>query len=680
MVEDTIILPNQEIAQTDRKKKNPMHHLSKLFTPSKKHSSKEELIQPQLSKKKKGLRTWHKVVVAIVLVLVLVGSAVGAVGYYTLGIVKNLQAQANELKVAIGGVKDQLKSQNLPGAKAAFSDVQTKLDRMKVEYQRLSFLSSLPIANNYYQDGLHGFKAAEAGVRAGVKTIDAIVPYADVLGFAGEGTFTGGSAENRIKLLLDTLGKVSPILDDIKGELTAAETELKAINPDRYPDKIQGIEVRGSLVMGQQVIQDVVDGIDEFRPAIEVLPQIAGADGKRKKYLVIFQNDNELRPTGGFMTGYAALFVEDGKVTPEKSDDIYELDKKFNSKTPIPAILGRYLTTEKKFNLRDMNISPDFKLSMDTFYSNYKEIKSEPQNIDGIIAVDSEFLSSLVKVLGPIDVAGYGTFSAETDKRCDCPQIIYSLSEIVDRPTPYIRQDRKGILAPMMQAILHKAYSSPKEVWPQLFTLAKEDIEQKHVQMYFFDEEYQKAAEAVNVAGRMNPVKDSHDYMAVVDSNLGGAKSNLFVTQEVEVKVSPVQNGMITKTVTLKYKNPFPGSNCNLEAGQLCLNAQLKDWVRLYMPLGSKIVETNGFDDGTQSEAVEEDLPDYQVVQGVFRLSPQSNSSVQITYTVPYTDEKVYRAQLRKQGGTGNVKYLFDINGNQEEVILDKDKTVEIPF
>jgi hypothetical protein len=680
MVEDTIILPNQEVTSNDRDKNAKDNKLFSWFKRNKKDKTDELIFSKDHRTSKKGFKTWQKVMLVVAFILVILGSAAGATAYYAYGVAMTLKDQSEDLRVSINGVKDQLKAQNLPGAKAAFAEVQSDVDEMKVTFEKLSFLKSVPIARAYYNDGIHGFNAAEAGIRAGVKTIDAIVPYADVLGFAGEGTFSGGSAENRIKLLLETLNKVSPVLDDIKAELTTAETELEQINPNRYPEKIQNFEIKNNLIAGQVAIKEVVAGIDEFRPALEVLPQIAGANGERQKYLVIFQNDNELRATGGFMTGYAVLYVEDGKVTQEKSDDIYELDKKFNSKTPIPKILGRYLTTETRFNLRDMNISPDFKNSMDTFYENYKLIKSEPQDIDGIIAVDAEFLSSLVKVLGPVDVPGYGTFSADIDKRCDCPQIIYSLSEIVDKPTPYIRTDRKGILAPMMQAILQKAYSAPKEVWPQLFALAREEIEQKHVQMYFFNEKYQKAAEAVNVAGRMNLIKDGHDYIAVVDSNLGGAKSNLFVTQEVEMEVSPVEDGKVTKTLTLKYKNPFPGSNCNLEAGQLCLNAVLRDWVRIYVPEGAEVIETKGFDEGTYNFGEEEDLPGFNVIQGVFRLAPLANSAVQITYTVPYEDEDTYKLQLRKQGGTNDVKYTLDVNGHQEEVLLNKDLTVEIPF
>ena len=71
----------------------------------------------------------------------------------------------------------------------------------------------------------------------------------------------------------------------------------------------------------------MVATLKEYRPLIDQLPAMMGGQGQRRKYLILFQNNNKLRPTGGFLTAYSIVYVEDGKVTPEKSDDIYELDK-----------------------------------------------------------------------------------------------------------------------------------------------------------------------------------------------------------------------------------------------------------------------------------------------------------------------------------------------------------------
>jgi len=180
----------------------------------------------------------------------------------------------------------------------------------------LSIYKYIPFARNYYFDGEHAFNAAEAGLRAGLKTVEAITPYADVLGFAGEGTFTGGTAEDRLKLILETIDKISPILDDITAELKTVQTELVEIDPSRYPEKIQEQEVRSYIITARDSAQTAIDSVTQYRPILEQLPEIMGAKGDRKKYLILFQNDNELRPTGGFLTAYSTIFIEDGKVTP----------------------------------------------------------------------------------------------------------------------------------------------------------------------------------------------------------------------------------------------------------------------------------------------------------------------------------------------------------------------------
>ena len=60
----------------------------------------------------------------------------------------------------------------------------------------------------------------------------------------------------------------------------------------------------------------------------------------------------------------------------------------------------------------------------------------------------------------------------------------------------------------------------------------------------------------------------------------------------MEVNTEP--DGSIVNTLTISYKNPSPASNCNLEAGQLCLNGILRNWVRIYVPTGSTLLEFTG--------------------------------------------------------------------------------------
>jgi len=621
-------------------------------------------------------RGWHKALAIFLIFVVILGSVGAVLGFYTYQVVAQIQTQAQEAEVLGRQAYDSFKGQNLPATQMGVQAVQTKLAEIRTTYEKLSFYSYIPVARNYYQDGTHGLNAADAGLKAALTSIEAINPYADVLGFTGEGTFVGGTAEDRLKLVLQTLDKVSPQLDAIAANLSTVESELGQINENRYPESIQGKAIRPMIVQAKSGSQAAYAALTEYRPVIEQLPSMAGGRGQRKKYLILFQNDNELRPTGGFLTAYSIIYVEDGKVTPDKSDDIYELDKKFTKKLPIPPALGRYLTTEKQWNLRDMNISPDFKVSMDQFLANYKTIKGEPQDIDGIIALDTHVLVELLTVLGPVEVPGYGMFSAETSPACDCPQVVNALSEIITRPTPYLRQDRKGILGPMMRAILTKSYAAPRQQWPQLVEIGLNNIAGRHAQMYFFDEKTQLAAEKINAAGRMMPPAAGEDFLGVVDANLGGAKSNLYIDYEVKQVVSAPENGQITKTVEITYKNDRRSDNCNLEAGLLCLNSTLRDWSRLYLPAGSKVIEANGF----TAKPSEYEEAGFAVVDGFFILEPKSQAKLKLTYTVPYTDTKTYKVKLWKQGGISPIKTFFDVNGNEEEITVDKDTTFETAF
>jgi len=179
-----------------------------------------------------------------------------------------------------------------------------------------------------------------------------------------------------------------------------------------------------------------------------------------KYYITIFQNDGELRPTGGFMTAYGVLRVDKGRIRAEKSDDIYSLDKKLNSRLKPPDPIAKYLLSADLktgivpyYYIRDMNFSPDFKDSMSLFLTNYDKIKDEPK-VDGVIAMDTKVLTDLLEVLGPINVPGYGEFTLEPDERCfDIPQIVCELEYIVDEPIPGVKAARKDVLGPMMQKL-----------------------------------------------------------------------------------------------------------------------------------------------------------------------------------------------------------------------------------
>jgi len=224
----------------------------------------------------------------------------------------------------------------------------------------------------------------------------------------------------------------------------------------------------------------------------------------------------------------------------------------------------------------------------------------------------------------------------------------------------------------LMHSIMANAMGSPKSSWPKLVNAGIDMIRQKHVLMYFFDSKLQTLAESFNAAGRITPAEG--DYLHINGANFGGAKSNMFVKEQVEQDYEISDSGEITKTVTVSYNNPYPGSDCNLERGGLCLNGRLRQYVRFYVPKGSTLVEMIGSEVAATST---EDLGK-TVFEGFFTLRPQSQSKLVVKYKLPGTYTTPLPLTIQKQPGTGNIIHNIVFNGQPQTVELNTDVKLQL--
>ncbi len=645
------------------------------FAQQKEEKLEDTVEIKKVGRKKKIIKIFAFLGLGLVLLFL-----IASIGFMVL--VKPLLLSGKETYATARELYNLLKVQDLTAAEEQIMQTQQSLAKTKSLYKRFFWSKYIPLLGVYYKDGEHFLQAGEIGLEAGQSLIKAITPYADILGFKGKGSFTGGTAEDRIAKMVETLSKISPKFEEIGEKMEEMDKQLNEVNPNRYPSQIKGIIIREKIVEAKELLHDATLALTDARPVLEVLPSVLGYPDT-KRYLALFQNDGELRATGGFMTAYGVLRAESGRIRAEKSDDIYSLDKKFNSRLEPPEPIAKYLLSADLntgivpyFYLRDMNFWPDFRLSMETFLPNYQKIKGEPE-VDGIIAMDTEVLKDLVEILGPIDVPGYGEFNLEPDERCfDIPQIICELEHIADVPIPGVKVARKDVLGPMMQEMILKAMGTPKNVWPNLFKTVIENIKQKHILFYLLDEEAQEAAEIFGAAGR---IKDyDGDYLHVNDSNFGGAKSNLFVEQEVEKEVSVGDDGRLLSTLTLTYSNPTPMSDCSLERKEgLCLNGVLRDYLRVYVPKGSKLIEGLG----SEEEFGQGEELGKTFFEGFFTLrGGGGRAKVVLRYELPESVkiEDEYRLLIQKQPGTKDSRYKIKAGGKEEEFDLMADKEVKM--
>ncbi len=623
-------------------------------------------------------------IAGIILIVLLVLSLIGYLAVARPAMA--LMAEINKLELEGRAVAPYMQSQDLAGTQTQMAKVGEQLETVNKKFSSFAWMSPLPIAGEYYRDGKAGMAAGKDLLEAGEIAIAAITPYADVIGLKGIGTSADGgkTAQDRINFIVNTLDKLRPELDKIGDKLESAQNSLTRIDPNRYPETFKGMQIKSNLVQGLQTVQIASSVVNDAKPMLESAPYILGND-KARKYLVLFQNDAEIRPTGGFLTGYAVINIDKGKITTLQSDDIYKLDELFPKKIAAPDPIKKYLPLVPYWYLRDMNLSPDFRVAMETFMPNYALTKS-PQ-VDGVIAVNTQVLVDLLKVTGPIGVPNLGTFSAQTDERCNCPQVFYELQllaggeepvvwdsvsgKIVQAPSNY--GNRKAFLGPLMYSILANVMAQPKSKMPELFNTALNSVYSKNVMLYYTDPKAQIAAESFNAAGRVR--QTDNDYLMIVDTNFAGAKTNIWVSYKADQKIEVSGDGSVTKTLTLTYSNPQQKAVRITQARNL--NGQFRDWLRIYVPKGSELVEAKGFESG---QAAGEDL-DKTVFEGFFTLSPGNTRQISLKYKLPIKMKSQYKLLIQKQGGTKVFPYTISINGKSKpEVLVNADQDLVFPL
>lgn len=592
--------------------------------------------------------------------------------FFILKPILNIKVKGLEVKASAVDLKQAFSQNDIDLINARLKVFKNKYEGFEKDAKSIYWTSYIPWLGGYGKDFKNTVEAGHYFIESAQLAVDGIAPYADLIGFKkGEASFSGKSAEDRLQTAIITLDKVLSKVDLISENVSQAKSRIEQIDPNRYPKKIGKIEVRSTIANLKEQIDGISSLFVDAKPLLKNMPEIFGSD-KEKTYLILFQNDKELRATGGFLTSYALFRVEKGKIRVERSEDIYSLDDSILQHPTAPAEILTYHKDVSQFYIRDSNLSPDLVESIKLFNSLYNT-STKKVNYDGIITIDSKVLVDMLRIFGDTQVDGI-TFSSEIDKRCDCPQVLYTLFDLVDRPVNYIKTNRKGILGDLMYALFYKAIGfSPSKYWGTLTQEMFKDLNEKHILLYFKDPEIQNAVEKMNYAGRVRDY--TSDYLYINDVNFAGAKSNMFVSHTITSSTKTNSQGELVRDLTIRYDNPYPHSDCNLERGGLCLNAPLRNWIRVYVPQGSKLLNFQG---STKKVNTYDELGK-TVFEGFLTVPTQGFSEVKVSYVLPETIKKDnYQLLMQKQPGTDGYKLKVNVEGRKLfDGILNEDKIIK---
>ncbi|MDD4412806.1 MAG: DUF4012 domain-containing protein [Patescibacteria group bacterium] len=316
-------------------------------------------------------------------------------------------------------------------------------------------------------------------------------------------------------------------------------------------------------------------------PLAQIMPTLAGYP-RATNFLFVFQNNNELRPTGGFIGTYGLAITNNGELTKFQTHDVYHLDWPAKEKLKIepPQPIKKYLGQDYWF-MRDANWSPNWPDSAKKivwFYNQEAAANSLPQEkFDLVIAITPKVVVDLLKIIGPITIRGqvYSSenFTTLLQENTEKNYAKLGLSEF----------DRKEIVGEIAKELEKKILTKAAEYWQAVSGILADNLASKDILIFSFDSELASFLQEKKWAGAQSDFKG--DYLEVVDANLHALKTDAIINKNINYEVKETNDGLLAK-VSINYSH----------LGDLDWKTdKYKTFTRIYIPLGSKLLKVIGF-------------------------------------------------------------------------------------
>lgn len=447
-----------------------------------------------------------------------------------------------------------------------------------------------------------------------------LVAAPELVEMADAGTETAVYALNGLKPALvllqaeetgDQMSALIHVLDEAEPDLILANdamTRLVAARQALGDPAAMPWRVRQLLERGDPLLPLAQDGLQTAL----FLPEFMGVDGPRT-YLIIIQNEDEARPTGGFITGAGLLQVADGRIVSLNFQDGNYIDNWTEKPYDFPPQPFYDYMALELFLYRDANFWPDFPTSAETAMRLYSYGRDVPE-ADGAIAIDQQFVKLLLRGIGPVTIA-------DTGQTLTSKNVIHHFQEAWAKTNDQAVRDwyseRKTFLGTFGQAIQAKIESGLGDIDP--LTLAQslhEAAETGHMQIYVRDPAQATLFDGLNWDGRLEN-STGQDFIAVVDTNMGYNKVNMHVARSLDYAVNLQADGRADAHLTVHYTNSAPLEKDETGCYQDTLADYAKgptyqeladecywNYLRVYVPGGSSLTDSSSHDVPLETLAV----------------------------------------------------------------------------
>jgi len=440
--------------------------------------------------------------------------------------------------------------EQLDTAHARFSEARNTLDSLNVAVRGLIKLTPQGAA------GFHLVAAAEEMTAGAAALSKAFLPLL--------------SNDNK-GVAMDKIQSIAASLRDAEPRIDAAASHISQVSadavPQEYRDQFNAIQTAMPVV--QSAVLDMAD-------LIGVLASVLGAD-RPMHYAVLFQNNNELRPAGGFIGSLAMADFDQGRLSNIKipGGGSYDFQGYLTAHVISPKPLW---IVNPHWQLHDANWYPDWPTSAEKVAWFIE--KSGQSSVDGVIALQATTLEKLLRILGPVEFPEYGA-------TLDADNVIRKMQEAVELDYDKEENQPKQYVAELVPHVIDRILGSDSKQFVELLSLVEGEIEQKNILLYFRDPNIQQAFEERNWSPRI--IQSTGDYLSVVNANIGGGKTDGVIEESWNHEVIIADDGTITEKLDIVRHHAGNPDDVFESYNNV-------DYARLYAPQGSELISAVGFE------------------------------------------------------------------------------------
>ncbi len=398
----------------------------------------------------------------------------------------------------------------------------------------------------------------------------------------------------------------------------------------------------GKKIIQSQTLYDLVrDGL--------------GFSGERHT-LILFLNNTELRPGGGFIGSYAVVSANNGipKLLKVEGTEIIDNYSSSYLESVPPTVIKKYLGVEKWY-FRDSNWSPDFVESAKKGLELYtKERGTSAADIDYVVGLTPTVIKEALKITGPVKVNGI-EFTADNFVEKLQWEVEYGYAQ-----QGISFDERKKTLQDLTKAVFLNLGKDFLKYNQDFMNLSKRMLKEKQIIIYSTDATIAKGLQSEGWNGEIK--KEQGDFVLWADANLGALKTDLVMDRELVYTFFPTTSGKYLAKATMKYthRGEFNWRTTRYRA-----------YARVFVPEGSEFIKAVGAMNKEKSD--EKPIIDWGIENGkqwfgtFIAIEPGKKGELTFEFylspkIIALIKENKYNLLIQKQIGTEAHKLTLNLD------------------